>query len=274
MNTAMPYVSLTPVDLAVAALLLVGTGVLSLAFRLGLERSLAVSALRMCLQLAVVGYVLKLVFESASFWATALFALMMLLATAYESAARQERRFAGWTSYVLGGAAPFLAGLLASLFAVGAIIGTDPWWAPRFLLPILGMMIGNALSGVTLVLDTITSAAARERPTIEARLALGATRQEAMNDVLRRGLKTGLTPILSAMAVTGLVSLPGMMTGQILAGADPVEATKYQIMIMFLIAGATGLAVVLAGLVAVGLLTDERHRLRLDRLTAPQKKPS
>jgi putative ABC transport system permease protein len=264
----MNYVSLTPLDLVLASLLLVLTAGLSLAFRLGLERTIAVSALRMCLQLAAVGLVLKLVFDSGSSLATAGFALMMLVATAYEAGSRQERRFQGAASYLIGGAAPFVAGLLASIFAVTAIIGTEPWWAPRFLLPILGMMIGNALAGVTLVLDTITSAAVRERAAIEARLSLGATRVDAMQDVLRRGLKAGLTPILSAMAVAGLVSVPGMMTGQILAGADPMEAMKYQVMILFLIAGATGLAVVLAGLTAVALLTDDRHRLRLDRLAS------
>lgn len=267
----MTYVSLTPFDLVLAALLLVLTSGLSLAFRLGLERSIATSALRMCAQLGVVGFLLKLVFESGSPLATAGFALMMLVATAYEVASRQERRFQGPASYLIGGAAPFLAGLIATVFAVTAIIGSEPWWSPRFLLPILGMMIGNALAGVTLVLDTITSAATREKSAIEGRLALGATRWDALQDVLRRGLRTGLTPILSAMAVAGVVSLPGMMTGQILAGADPVEAMKYQIMIMFLIAGATGVAVVLAGLISVVLLTDERHRLRLDRLVPMNK---
>jgi len=268
----MTYVSLTPIDLALAALLLIATAGLSLAFRLGLERTIAVSALRMCVQLGAVALVLKLVFESGSSWATAAFALMMLVATAYEVGSRQERRFQGMASYLIGGAAPFIAGLLASVFAVSAIIGSEPWWAPRFLLPILGMMIGNALAGVTLVLDTITNAAGRERAAIEARLALGGTRTEALQDILRRGLKAGMTPILSAMAVAGLVSVPGMMTGQILAGADPVEAMKYQVMILFLIAGATGLAVVLAGLAGVYLLTDERHRLRLDRLKVTKKK--
>jgi putative ABC transport system permease protein len=266
----MTYVPLTPLDLGLAALLLVLTGGLSLAFRLGLERTILISAVRMCVQLGVVALILKLVFDSGSMLATAAFALMMLVATAYEVVSRQERRFQGPVSYLIGGAAPFMAGLVASLFAVSAIIGAEPWWSPRYLLPILGMMVGNALAGVTLVLDTITTAATRDRAAIEGRLALGATRMDALQDVLRRGLKTGLTPILTAMAVAGLVSLPGMMTGQILAGADPVDAMKYQVMIMFLIAGATGIAVVLAGLVAVGLLTDERHRLRLDRL-APAK---
>jgi len=74
-------------------------------------------------------------------------------------------------------------------------------------------------------------------------------------------------PILTAMAATGVVSLPGMMTGQILAGIDPVSAAKYQVMILMLIAGSTGLAVVAAGIGSVMLLTDERHRLRLDRLS-------
>lgn len=262
----MTYVSLTAVDLGIAALLLVLTAGLSLAFRLGLERTIVTSALRMCVQLGVVAFLLKLIFESGSLAATAGFALMMLVATAYEVGSRQERRFQGLTSYIIGGAAPFVAGLIASLFAVTAIIGSDPWWSPRYLLPILGMMIGNALAGVTLVLEAVTAGATRERAAIETRLALGATRTEALQDVLRRGLKTGLIPILSAMAVAGVVSLPGMMTGQILAGADPVDAMKYQIMIMFLIAGSTGLAVVAAGLAAVALITDERHRLRLDRL--------
>ncbi|MDX2307500.1 MAG: ABC transporter permease [Hyphomicrobium sp.] len=262
----MTYVPLTPVDLALAALLLVVTGAVSVAFKLGLVRSISISAVRMCLQLAVVGLVLKLVLESGSALYTLLFAIVMLIATGHEAASRQERPFAGPMSMVLGAAAPFLAGLLATLFASVAIIGSDPWYAPRYLLPLLGMTIGNALSGSILVLDAITWSAERERATIEARLALGQSRLEALSDVMRRGLKAGLTPILSAMSVTGLVSLPGMMTGQILAGADPVEATKYQVMIMFLIAGANGLCVVLTALAAIFFLTDERDRLRLDRL--------
>lgn len=262
----MTYVSLSLLDLVLAASLMVVTGLISFAFRLGLERTLLTSALRMCVQLAAVGFILKIVFESGSSLYTLLFGLVMLVATGYEAAKRQERLFKGASSYVLGAAAPFLAGLLATMFAVTAIVGVEPWNDPRYLLPLLGMMVGNALAGAILVLDTITSAAVREKPAIEARLALGATRIEAFSELLRRGLRAGLTPILSAMAVSGLVSLPGMMTGQILAGADPVEATKYQVMILFLIGGATGLAVVLAGFGAVALLSDERHRLRLDRL--------
>lgn len=262
----MSYVPLDLLDLVLAASLLVLLGALSIAMRLGLERTIAVSALRMVGQLALVSLVLKFIFEvNAPLW-TALLALVMLAAAAYEVRARQTRNIAGWQALALGAGPAFVAGLVATLFAASAIIQADPWYAPRYILPILGMMLGNAMSGVSLVLDTITEGAQRERQVIEARLAQGETRFEALRAVLRRGLITGTMPILTAMAATGVVSLPGMMTGQILAGIEPVSAAKYQVMIMLLIAGSTGLAVVGAGFGAIVLLTDERHRLRLDRL--------
>jgi putative ABC transport system permease protein len=262
------YVPLELTDLALAAVLLIANGLVSFWFRLGLERSLAVSALRMVVQLSVVALALRFIFAlDAPLW-TALFALFMTAAAGYEVVSRQERRIRSPLATALGAGAPFFAGLLATLFATALVIGPEPWYAPRYVLPIFGMMLGNALSGTSLVLDSMTSAAVRERAAIEARLALGAGRFEALDSVLRRALTTGLTPIVTAMATTGIVALPGMMTGQILAGIDPVSAAKYQVMIMFLIAGATGAAVVAAGLGSVLLLTDERHRLRLDRLTS------
>lgn len=263
----MTYVPLDYRDLALAALLLIANGVVSFWFRLGLERTIAISAVRMVVQLSVVALALKFIFSlDAPLW-TLLFGLFMTAAAAYEVVSRQERRIIGPVALALGAGAPFFSGLIATMFATMVVIGPDPWYAPRYVLPIFGMMLGNALSGTSLVLDAMTSAAVRERSAIEARLALGAGRYEALDAILRRALTTGLMPILTAMAATGVVSLPGMMTGQILAGIDPVSAAKYQVMIMFLIAGSTGVAVVAAGLGAVLLLTDERHRLRLDRLS-------
>ena len=86
--------------------------------------------------------------------------------------------------------------------------------------------------------------------------------------MVRRALKTAMMPVINSMAVAGVVTLPGMMTGQILAGADPGDAAKSQIMIMFVISGAAGIGALLTALGATRLLSDPRHRLRLDRLTA------
>ncbi|MGE3230249.1 MAG: ABC transporter permease [Hyphomicrobium sp.] len=263
----MTYIPLELSDLVLAALLLIANGVVSIWFRLGLERSLAIAAVRMVLQLGVVALALRTIFAlNSPLWTVAL-ALVMTAAAAFEIVSRQERRIQGPVAFALGAGAPFFAGLVATLFATTIVIGPDPWYAPRYVLPLFGMMLGNALSGTSLVLDTVTSAAVRDRVAIEARIALGASRFEALDAILRRALTTGLTPIVTAMATTGIVALPGMMTGQILAGVDPVSAAKYQVMIMFLIAGSTGMAVVAAGVGAVLLITDERHRLRLDRLS-------
>jgi len=101
---------------------------------------------------------------------------------------------------------------------------------------------------------------------IEGRLLLGQTREEATSDLRRESVRTGLVPILNAMAAAGIVSLPGMMTGQILAGSPPVEAVEYQILVMFLIAAGTGFGVLASVWLTARRLFDERHRLRLDRL--------
>ena len=97
---------------------------------------------------------------------------------------------------------------------------------------------------------------------------LGATRWDAAAPVTREALRSALMPTINSMSATGLVSLPGMMTGQILGGVPPTEAVKYQILVMFLIAGGTALGAVAAVLGGVFRLTDGRHRLRLDRITA------
>ena len=264
----MSTIELSNLDLVLAALLLVINGAISLAFGMRLEARLAIAAVRMAVQLAAVGFVLKFVFAQTSPLWTLLVAVVMVLVAGFELAQRQERRFVGWRAYGLGNATLLLVGGLATLYAVAVVIGPQPWYAPRYVLPILGMVLGNTLTSVSLALQTLTEGAERERAAIEARIALGATRFEAFAAVSRRAIRTAMMPLLNTMSVAGIVTLPGMMTGQILAGADPAEAAKYQIMIMFVLSGAAGLGALAAAYAGVLLLTDARHRLRLDRLAA------
>lgn len=262
------YIRLDMLDLVLAGLLLFVNGGLSLVLRLGIERQLAVAAVRMIVQLLIVGFVLKALLESVSPWLTGAAALVMILFAGREIVARQERRLLGWWSYGLGTGCMAVAAVFVTLFALTTQIQPDPWYDPRFALPILGMVLGNTMTGIALGLNTLTTAVGRERPAIEAQLALGATRFEAMRPVSRTALRTALMPMINAMAAAGLVSLPGMMTGQILSGVDPVEATHYQLLVMFLLAGGSALGAVMAVLGAVFRLTDSRHRLRGDRLTS------
>jgi putative ABC transport system permease protein len=262
----MSLIALSPTDLALAAALLLVNGLISLAFGLRLEKSLAIAALRMTVQLGAVGLVLAFVFEQTSPWWTLLVSFVMVAVAGYELMQRQERRFQDWWAYGLGNLTLLLVGGLATLYAVGVVVGSSPWHEPRYVIPIFGMVLGNTLTAASLALQTLTESAERERAAIEARIALGAPRFEAFSFILRRAMRTAMTPLLNSMAVAGIVTLPGMMTGQIIAGADPALAAKYQIMIMFVLAGAAGLGALLAGLGGVLLLSDKRHRLRLDRL--------
>lgn len=264
----MSYVRLEYTDLALAALLLVVNGGLSIALNLGLARDLAISSIRMVVQLLIVGLALTMLFSHVSLLWTGLAALGMVMFAGREILARQERRMTGAWTYGIGTGAMLFAAGLVTVFALLTQIQHDPWYHPRYMLPLLGMVLGNTMTGISLGLDTLTRWASRDRAAIEAQLALGAPRSKALLPATRAALRSAMMPIINSMAATGLVSLPGMMTGQILSGVEPTEAVKYQILVMFLIAGGTGIGAVLAVLAGGYRLTDARHRLRLDRLGA------
>ena len=262
----MSFIELSYWDIAFAALLLVFNAGLSMAFRLGLGRRMLIAGTRMVVQLTMVGLVLKALFALSSPLFTGLAALVMVLFAGREASARQDRRFEGAWSYGIGTGSMMAAGLIVTVFGLTTQIAADPWYDPRYALPILGMILGNTMNGVALGLNALITGAVREKSAVEARLALGHDIRTAMSGIVREAVRTGLIPIINAMAAAGIVSLPGMMTGQILAGIPPVEAVKYQILIMFLIAGGTGLGLLSAVYGGVYRLSDNRHRLRLDRL--------
>lgn len=266
---ALNYIPLTTFDLAIASVLVVFNGALSFLLGLGLERPLLVATLRMIVQLSLVGLVLKTLFALVSPVWTGVAAFAMILFAGREIMARQERRITGFWSYGLGTGCMLLAASLVTIFALTTQVRPEPWYDPRYTLPLLGMILGNTMTGISLGLHNLFTGLVRDGNAVEAQLTLGATRWEATLPVTRNALRSALMPIINAMAATGLVSLPGMMTGQILVGAEPMEAVKYQMLIMFLIAGGTAIGSVSAVLGGVYWLTDARHRLRLERLQLP-----
>ena len=260
------YIALGYLDVAVAGSLLCINAALSFALNLGLGLRMLIAGSRMVVQLLLVGLVLKALFVAASPWLTVLAALIMIGFAGYEARARQETRFRGFWSWGLGAASMAFAALVVTGFALSTAIRPDPWYHPQYAIPLLGMILGNAMTGVALGLERLLSVVDRERRGIEARLLCGAPIQTALQGGIRESVRAGMIPTINAMAAAGLVSLPGMMTGQILAGVEPFEAVKYQLLIMFLIGGGTALGLVVAVLGGAKLLSDERHRLRLDRI--------
>ncbi len=264
----MTPIVLTAGDLAVAALLVLASAAASLVLALDMHRSLLVAAARMVAQILLVGLALRAIFAIASPALTALLVGLMLAAAGYEVGARQRRRFAGLIHYGLGGGSVTIATLLITTLALTTSLRPTPWYDPRYAIPLTGMILGNVMNAASLALNAFLDGVARERPAIEARLALGADRRVALAPLMRQATRNGLIPVVNQMAAAGIITLPGTMTGQVLAGMDPVEAAKYQILLMFLLTGGCFLGVVLALRLAAWRLTDERHRLRLDRLVS------
>ena len=259
---------LTPSDLAIAAVLIVLDAGLSLALRLALHTQLIWAAVRMVVQLVLVGFVLRLVFSMASPLATLAVILAMVAVAGSEVAARPEQRLGRFGNYAVGASAVAFATFLTAILALTTAIRPQPWYDARYAIPFAGIILGNVLNSGSLALDSLLGGVVRERLAIEAQLALGASYGQAMRGLIRTSVRRALLPIINQMSAAGVVTLPGIMTGQILAGMDPMQAAKYQILLMFLLSGGSGLAAVTVVYLAAMRLTDDRQRLRIDRLSA------
>ena len=263
----MNIISLSPFDLSMAAVLVVVLAVISLILKLGIAKSIVIAAIRTVVQLLLIGLVLKTLFAYVDLLWVTLLSIFMLLLAGREVMARQQRRFGGLWGYGLGTLSMFISSFTLTVYALIVIVGTDPWYTPQYAIPLLGMMLGNTMTGVSLALDKLTTTAWQQRAVIEARLILGQDWRTAIGDITRDSVRVGMIPMINAMAAAGIVSLPGMMTGQILSGTEPMEAVKYQILIMFLITAGTGFSAILATWIGARHLFDDRQRLRLERLS-------
>jgi UDP-glucose/iron transport system permease protein len=255
-----------PGQLALATGLVMAAGAVSLLLRLGIGRRLAVAAVRTVVQLGLVGLVLERVFALRRPELVVALVLVMTGFAAREAVARSGRRYTGisidaWL--VIAGSCLVVGGVVTQ-----AVVGVRPWYDPQYVIPLVGMILGNSLNGISLCLDRFLEHLTARRAEVELHLAFGATRREALAAPLRSAVRTGMIPIINAMAAAGIVSLPGMMTGQILAGSPPMQAVAYQIVVMFMIAAASAVGAMGAAIAAGRRLVAPDGSLRLDRLTS------
>ncbi len=266
-----PYLELSYLQVGFAALLILINAGLSLLLKLGLERRLLVAAVCTVVQLLIIGLVLEWVFRVERWYVVLGLMVVMTLVAGVAATQRTQIRYPGiWLRSITS---VWASSWMMTALALAVIVQVRPWYSPQYAIPLLGMILGNTLNGVSLGLDRLGSELTGRRNEVEALLALGATRWEAARPLVRQAVRTGLIPTINAMMVVGIVSLPGMMTGQILAGASPVEAVKYQIVIMFLIASATALGTVSVVVLSYRRLFNESHQF-LDALIAESPKTS
>lgn len=240
-------------DLGLAALLVVVSIVLSWQFQLGMERDMVWGAVRSFLQLAVTGYVLAFLFTLHPWYfamPAVLLALAIMLGVAVRTAAgriREPLAGKGWVFSV----AIVSGSVVVLIFVIGVVLRLPLWYDPRYVLPLAGMIIGNAMNAAALAVSRFAGDLRTRRLEVETALALGATAAEAVHQLRRDALRTAIIPSVNGMLVVGVVSLPGMMTGQIIAGQNPTQAVHYQIMVMYMITAAASFTSVIGVLAAL-----------------------
>lgn len=225
------------------------------------------ASLRMTAQLLFMGVWLSWVFYADNPLWIVLVGFVMLSAAGYEITKRQKYRFTYIYSIAIGLLSLSLTSLLLLVGVLVFVIQPEPWYQPQYAIPLLGMLLGNSMTAIGVGLDTLTRSAVQLKPKVEAQLALGKTAKQSMAFIREQSLHAAMIPVINMLVAAGIISLPGMMTGQILAGADPMEAVKYQIMIMLLIATSTGLGTLIAVEMATRRLFDSRQRLQLHVLS-------
>ncbi len=259
------YIQLTPWDLALASVLLIIPAAISIGLKLGLEKNLAIASVRTVAQLAFLGLILEWVFSADRWFYVVPMLGVMLFFAARAGIKRSSRRFPG--AFVAAFGALALATSVTTFSVTEVVIGVDKWYEPQYVIPLVGMLLGNGLTGISLGLDRMLSDMTAQRRAIEARLALGATLWRACLPWTREGIRNGMIPIINSMMIVGLVSLPGMMTGQILAGVPPADAVAYQILIMFMIAATTALGVIILCLIAFRAIAGPYERVKWEVIT-------
>ena len=208
------------------------------------EKQIVIASLRMTLQLTIMGYVLMYVFDHPSWWLSLLVVACMMGVAMWNAIKRVKD---GMSSQLKGALClSLLVGyLITALIFLGFVLCTDPWFAPQYFIPISSMLIGNCMTGMSLAANSLTQSFRDKRPQIENALMLGASSRRAAHSIVNDAFDSAILPTMNNMMTMGLVTLPGMMTGQLLSVVFPITAIKYQIGTMLAILGCTSLSVVL-----------------------------
>lgn len=224
--------------------------------KLGLEKEIVWSVSRAIVQLIIVGYVLKYIFDLNNAWLTVLMVLFICVNAALN--ARKRSKNIG-NAFVLS----FIAiASSTTLTLVILVLSGAIEFMPMQVIPLSGMIAGNAMVAVGLCYSNLNQRFADNRQKVQEMLSLGASVKTASGTLVRESIRAAMIPTVDAAKTVGLVSLPGMMSGLIFAGIDPVKAIKYQIMVTFMLLGTASISTIIAGYLACRRFFNSRAQLR------------
>lgn len=260
MSPTAGVVDLSAWQLALALVLVAAVVVVSVRQSLGLQRDLVIGSLRAIVQLYAVGLILAAVFAAARwYWVLLILAVMTAVAT-QAAVSRLGKPLPR---------APWIAGIALSVstaatlaYVIAIVVQVRPWYEPQYIIPIAGMILGSSMTSAALAGDRLQSDLRVRADEVEARLALGFSGHDAVQPIVRASLRAAMIPTVNGMMTVGLVQLPGMMTGQILAGSSPLLAIRYQMVVVFMQAAATALGSLLFVRLAASRYLTPAHQLR------------
>ena len=230
-------------------------------FKTGLLKDTFISVLRMTVQLLLIGFYLEYMFAYNNIWLNIAWVILMIFIAAFTVIRRSKLNYKFYLWPV------FLAGLLSisitDAFFLGGIIRLDNPFEARYFIPITGMLIGNTLRVVIIAMSSYHGIIKEKQAFYRRQLANGATRSEALLPFRKQALQNAFNPMIATMAVVGLISLPGMMTGQILGGSSPSVAIKYQIMLMITIFSSEVMSVILTLIISDRYAFDKFDNLKV-----------
>jgi len=234
---------------------------------MSLEWPVVIGTVRTFVQLSILAMILNPIFELGEtyWWLVLGYTCLMVLLAAGESMNRSRYQFPGMFIAILSSMGFNV--LWVAIFAFGVVLRPDPLWDPQYVIPIVGMLLGNCINGVGLALNHMLSALVEQSREVELYLSFGATPREATIRLMRESVRVGAMPQLNAMAIIGLINIPGMMTGQILGGSSVQQAARYQMLIMYLIAMCSFFTILSEVCMALKAGFDPSARLRTDYFT-------
>ncbi len=224
--------------------------------RTGLEGDIAVAAIRAFIQLSAIGYVITLIFDSDELALALALIVVMVVFGAITARAR--------TKTVPGAFVPLLIALsVAGASTLGLVVALGIFDAtPRYMVPVGGMVIGNAMTAAAVALNRLGDEVKDGAAEIEATLALGATSSRAVAPIVRRSLRSGTIALVDSTKTTGLIFFPGTMVGMLLAGADPTDAVRLQLILLYALLGSVSIAALIATTLARRNFFTDAHQLR------------
>lgn len=237
-------INLDLIQLSLTYLIIILVMVISNLNGIDRKKDIIIATFRMTVQLFISGFILVMIFGTETFIFPLLMLLVMEIFAIYNviSNIKENLNFDFKKSIAIS---IFTGTSLILLFFLIVVVRVKPFYKPQYLIPIAGMIIGNSMTGVNLALKTLLLNVKDKRDIIEASLMLGANPKDAINKIIQESFDTAIMPTINSMKNMGIISLPGMMTGQILSGTSPLIAIKYQIAIMIAIAGAVSISVFL-----------------------------